>query len=234
MSALIELKTTAENRDALALKLAVEVTVLLRQDIAKRGAASLVVSGGSTPKPFFNALSRQSLDWSKVMVTLADERWVPASDPDSNETLVRDNLFINEAAKATFVSLYRSNIAPAEAITNVAADLSAMPSPFTVVVLGMGDDGHTASLFPDAPELEAGMDMQGSATSLMMHPPSVTQPRITLTLKRLLNAQHLFLHITGDSKLEVLKRALAADTNPLPIARVAAATGLAMMLYWTA
>jgi len=143
VSDLIDRAIVAQSRDELALQLAQSIADLLRDDIARRGRASLVVSGGSTPKPLFSALSQQSLDWSKVAVTLADERWVPLAHPDSNETLVKDNLLINKAAFATFVSLYLEGVSPQHAPEQVDKAVEQMLSPFSVVVLGMGDDGHT-------------------------------------------------------------------------------------------
>lgn len=179
--------------------------------INEYGRASLVVSGGSTPAPVFAKLAVAPLDWSKVTVTLADERWVAPGHSDSNESLVRNTLLVNKASAAAFVSLYRDNCTPEQALGPVSEDLAAMLMPFTVVVLGMGGDGHTASLFPDAPadELADAMSLENNASVAIMHPPSVNQARITLTRRCLLDAQHLFVHITGAEKKSVLIQAMA-------------------------
>lgn len=203
-----------EEADAatLAKSLGQAVGECLRESLAQDGQASLVVSGGSTPAPVFRYLADSDLDWSQVVVTLADERWVPPGHPDSNETLVRDTLLQGKAAAARFVPLYRSELTGDAALRQVAADVSAMPQPFSVVMLGMGADGHTASLFPDASpeELLPAMALDTTDVVAFLHPPSVAQARISLTRACLLRAQHRFLHITGDSKLKVLAAALDA------------------------
>lgn len=200
---------------ALATSLGKAVAVDLQQCLERQSMASLVVSGGSTPAPVFSYLSSADIDWSNVVVTLADERWVPPGHPDSNESLVRDTLLTDKAAPARFVSLYRSGISHEQALVQVAADISAMPRPFCVVMLGMGGDGHTASLFPDAPasELQAAMSLGRAETVAFMHPPSVSQERITLTRTCLLNAGRRYLHITGEGKRTVLAEALQAGAG---------------------
>lgn len=206
----------AGDAQVLALELAKVVADALQKDIDTRGEASLVVSGGSTPGPVFRQLAQTPISWNKVTVTLADERWVPPGHADSNESLVRNMLLTDLAADAGFVSLYRNDVTPENAIDEVARDVDAMIHPFTVTILGMGGDGHTASLFPDAPanQLEAAMDLENSCSIALLNPPSVDQQRITLTRKALLNSTHRIVHITGDSKQQVLADALensAAD-----------------------
>ena len=200
---------------ALAQSLCDAVSARLIAAIAAHGKASLVVSGGSTPAPVFAKLSVAPLDWSKVSVTLADERWVAPGHPDSNESLVRDTLLVDNASVASFVSLYRDNSSPEQALQPVSDDLAQMGMPFTVVILGMGGDGHTASLFPDAPEneLAEAMSLANDDRVAIMHPPSVDQARITLTRQCLLQAEHRFVHITGAQKKTVLTNALAGSLS---------------------
>lgn len=200
----------APDISALADRLADKVAGCLREKIHASGEASLVVSGGSTPAPVFQRLSTMDIGWDRICVTLADERWVPADNKDSNELLVRNTLLIDKAASARFVPLYRSALQAEPAAVLSGSAVAEMVMPFTVVILGMGSDGHTASLFPDAPaeELQQAMDLQSQAITSMQHPPSVPQRRITLTRAALLRADNRFLHITGMQKKHVLEAAL--------------------------
>lgn len=194
----------------LAQSLGKAVATRLADALRRAGVASLVVSGGSTPAPVFQYLAGVDIDWSAVSVTLADERWVPPGHPDSNESLVRDTLLQDKASTAAFVALYREGLSDEQALQQVAADVQGMHQPFSVVMLGMGGDGHTASLFPDAPsqELSAAMALDNNKTVAFLSPPSVTQRRITLTRACLLNSEHRYLHITGTGKRSVLVDAL--------------------------
>lgn len=200
----------ATDKEALAHMLSDDIVGRLQAAISSGKGASLVVSGGSTPAPVFACLSDADIDWSRVKVTLADERWVPPGHSDSNESFVRDTLLVNKAASAQFVSLYRDGISPELAVTEVAIDLKQMAIPFTAVILGMGNDGHTASLFPDAPgaQLSRAMDLNNTEGLALMHPASVSQTRITLTRRALMNANHRYLHITGEQKCQVLYDAI--------------------------
>ncbi len=205
----------ASDAQQLASQLAVSIISALQHDLETKGVASLVVSGGSTPAPVFKCLSVVDIDWSKVTVTLADERWVPPGHADSNESLVKDTLLVNKAATAKFVSLYRADMTPEQAISHVAADVLAMAQPFSATILGMGGDGHTASLFPDAPaaQLANAMALDNTTTIAVLAPPSVNQLRISLTRAALLNSKKRFLHITGEGKRDVLANALLECTT---------------------
>lgn len=208
----------AADAKQLAANLAESVERNLVETIESQGRASLVVSGGSTPLPFFEQLSRASLDWSLVDVTLADERWVPEDHEDSNALFVRTHFLKGNASKASFYSLYRDTDAQT-AIADVERALQGMIQPFSVVVLGMGGDGHTASLFPETPGLEDALDMDTHAMLAVLEPATVPQQRISLTRAALMRSRYRYLHITGEQKRDVLGEALKFDDeNPLPIA----------------
>lgn len=215
----------ASSSSDLAVELARFVAGLLRQALAQRGQALLVVSGGSTPVPFFEALSGEDLDWPNVAVTLADERWLPADHADSNERLVREHLLRGHAASARFVPLYNGAALPEQGQPQVEAALASLPWPADAVVLGMGGDGHTASLFPQAPGLLAMPDQAGAkpaSTLCMAVPtpalPNVPVPRLTLTPQALLQTSQLIVHITGQTKLSLLQQAMqAGPVADLPI-----------------
>ncbi|MFK7994450.1 MAG: 6-phosphogluconolactonase [Granulosicoccus sp.] len=205
----------ADNATALAARLAQFVADSLQANIDEHGQASLVVSGGSTPAPVFKQLSQASIDWTNVAVTLADERWVPPGHADSNESLVRNTLLVGKASGARFVSLFRDGVSPENAVDDVAREIETMTQPFTVTILGMGNDGHTASLFPDAPEvqLRAAMMLDSQQSVAVLTPPSVNQARITLTRAALLNSTHRILHMTGEGKRQVLTDALISSAS---------------------
>jgi 6-phosphogluconolactonase len=194
----------------LAEGLANDVAEQLRAAISARGEATLVVSGGRSPVAFFQNLARQGLDWSKVTITLADERWVPVEHADSNAGLLKKYLLQGPAAKARFLSLYSAaaNLdAAAEQADRLLAELPAID----VLVLGMGDDGHTASLFPNSPNLAEALKPDGTRRCWPMLAPSVPRQRLTMSRALLATANYTVLSIAGDSKLNTLSEALASD-----------------------
>lgn len=218
----------SDPREVLAHQLAEAVASALAEDLRHQSRVLLVVSGGSTPVAFLRALAAMPLDWARVDITLADERWVEESDPASNARLVRETLLQSEAAVARFVGLKTTVGTPEEGVEEAAARIGALGWPASVVVLGMGTDGHTASLFADSPELELALATREPLVAVRA--PSQHQPRMTLSADRLHRAQRHFLHITGDNKREVLARALPGDdARELPI-RAFLACPLA--IYW--
>ncbi|WKC37537.1 6-phosphogluconolactonase [Ectopseudomonas chengduensis] len=206
-----------DGAEQLAQSLAVRVADALRQAIASRGQATLVVSGGRSPVPFFEALAQQALPWAQVLVGLADERWVPVNHAGSNEALVRRHLLRGPAAEARFLSLYQvaGNLEQAAELADAAV---AELAPIDVLVLGMGDDGHTASLFPHSPNLHQALQPDCARRVLPMLAPSEPTQRLTLTLPMLASARLPLLAIQGQAKLNVLTTALMpGDIAQLPI-----------------
>ncbi|QHE96214.1 6-phosphogluconolactonase [Pseudomonas cannabina pv. alisalensis] len=195
---------------ALAEALATRVAERLKQAISENALATLVVSGGRSPVAFFQSLAAQPLDWSKVVISLADERFVPTEHADSNAGLLQRHLLQGPAAKARFLGLY--SVAGSVEDAALAADqaLAELPS-IDVLILGMGDDGHTASLFPDSPNLSEALDLDGERRCLPMLAPSVPHQRLTMPRRLLASARLPILSVSGQAKLDTLRAALAGD-----------------------
>lgn len=221
---------------ALAESLAAIVADNLRTALTTRGHASLALSGGNTPKRFLQALSLQPLRWQDVIVTLVDERWVPESNERSNARLLRENLLRGLAAEARFLPLYRDTPGPEQALGEIESDLTSLPSPFDALVLGMGNDGHTASFFPGGDRLAEALDPAATATVLPMRAPDAGEPRITLTLPSILAARHLYLHIEGAGKRRVLDAAVSGigEGADYPIRNVLQHAALPMQVFYAA
>jgi 6-phosphogluconolactonase len=210
-----------DSNQALCERLAQCIASGLEGALNLREEATLAVSGGSTPKPLFAALSICDLDWSRVRVTQVDERWVSEDHADSNARLIREHLLQERAAAARFDSM-KVNVADAFAAEAATAQqLAAFADAIDVVVLGMGEDGHTASFFPGAETLDQALDLTTERLCLAVRPPAAPHDRMTLSLAALMRSRQLYLHITGAKKLSVLQEALAGeDTMTLPIAAV--------------
>ncbi len=210
-----------DSNQLLSQRLAECIASGLEGALELRDRATLAVSGGATPKPLFAALSRCELDWSRVYVTQVDERWVPEDDVDSNARLIRENLLQNCAAEAQFLSMKVAGDDAFAAEAACAERLAPFAEAIDVTVLGMGEDGHTASFFPDAEQLGAALDPNGEALCLALRPPVAAHDRMTLSLAALLRSRQLYLHITGEEKFAVLQEALEGDdVMALPIRSV--------------
>lgn len=213
----------------LADGLALNVAKQLSDAIDARGTATLVVSGGRSPVAFFQNLAKQKLDWSKVVITLADERWVPVEHADSNAGLLKRYLLQGPAAKAQFLSLYSASANLEQAAEQADRLLAELP-PIDVLILGMGDDGHTASLFPNSPNLADALKVDGTRRCYPMLAPTVPHQRLTMSRALLASAKTTVLSISGQSKLTTLSAALAGDdVAAMPIRAFLQPT---LEIYW--
>ena len=203
---------------ALAPAFAQWTASLLQKAVDERGEAVLIVSGGNTPKRYFAALAQSAIDWARVTVTLADERCVADDNPRSNARLLRENLLRDRAAAARFAPLADSRLSPDQELAAARARIADLPLPADLVVLGMGDDGHTASWFPGADNLAEAIDPGARNLVLPMRAPGAPEPRLTLTARVILRARALALHIEGADKLATLAHALAeGPVEAMPI-----------------
>lgn len=196
-----------EDRAALAAQLARQTEAALVARLKARGSAMLAVSGGSTPGLLFQRLSAADLDWSRVTITLVDERWVPEDDPRSNAALVRRTLLVNQAAAARFIPLYNGAKTPESGLAAMQGLFAEQPLPFAAVILGMGEDGHTASFFPGGDHLDAALNPPPGRLLESMNAPGAGEPRITFTLPVLVQSDFMALHIEGERKRTVLEAA---------------------------
>jgi len=227
----IERRSFAD-KSTLARELAESVADRIRAAIAEHGVAAIAVSGGSTPGKFFQALGKtKDIDWSKVVVTLVDERWVDETSDRSNAALVNEKMLQGPAATARFFPLYSGGDEPTEAaIAKTNALMADLPQPFAAVILGMGNDGHTASFFPGGDTLDAALTQEGP--TLAIRAPGAGEPRVTFTLPALLKTDGLYLHIEGEGKAEVLETALGdGPVEDMPI-RAVLRSGAPVTVYW--
>jgi 6-phosphogluconolactonase len=222
-----------ESGAALAAGLADKVAETLSAAITARGSASIAVSGGSTPKAFFQALSSRSIAWDKVTITLVDERFVPADNPRSNHLLVKANLLKDKAAAAHFVPLYQPAEDAEKSAVIASEETRGIDDPFDVAIVGMGGDGHTASFFPGGNNLKLALDPKTPRGIITMEAEGAGEPRLTFTFSSLQDARLLVLHIEGESKKEVLAKAeQPGDETEMPIRAILRRAASPVQIYW--
>ncbi|KEP69219.1 6-phosphogluconolactonase [Thioclava dalianensis] len=208
---------TYPDRDLLMMGLADKIATQLRSAIRTDGRATFSVPGGSTPGPVFDALSDIDLEWDKVAVLLNDERWVDEGSERSNTRLIRERLLTGRAAAATLVPLYADAPQPEDKMDALAEGI-APHLPISVLLLGMGGDMHTASLFPGADRLEEALS-DDAPILLPMRAEAAGEPRITLSARVLRDAMQTHILITGAEKRAAIE---AADSLPVAQAPVRA------------
>jgi 6-phosphogluconolactonase len=217
-----------------AAAIAEELATTLRQGVAERGSASLVLSGGRTPELMLGLLATRPLPWAQVRITLADERFVAVSDPASNEHLVRTRLLRDAAGAARFYGLMSEAEDPPAAAAAAWTRLANIPRPFDVVVLGMGEDGHFASLMPGSAGLRTALTEEADPACIAVHPPLAPYERLSLNLPALLQSRSVRLQISGAAKWALYQRALApGDREELPIRAVLRQSRVPVVVYWS-
>ncbi|MBU2710653.1 6-phosphogluconolactonase [Zooshikella harenae] len=220
--------------EKLVIALTDTISDTLQMSLNARNQATLVVSGGSTPIPLFKKLAAYDLNWANVNVTLADERWVDENHDDSNTQLVKTQLLQKRASAARFIGLKTPAVDIDSGLDSCSTALKQLPQPFDVVILGMGNDGHTASLFPNTTTLKEGLSPATDKLCLSCQPPTAPHQRITLTYPLLSSAKQVILHIAGEDKLLTLQKALAAKNQAdMPIRAFLQDPSINFVVYWS-
>ena len=216
--------------------LADAIVARLGAGVAAHGAASFVASGGTTPGDLYDVLAQRDAPWDRVVVTLSDERWVAPTSDASNEKLIRSRLLRGNAASARFVPMKTAQLNPRDAEAEVSAALSRMPRPFDITLLGMGDDGHTASLFPGSDGLQRALDTQSPLLARGIRPANAdkTAERMSLTLRAILDSRLVTILIRGDAKLATYRAAVGGeDVRAMPVRAVLQQSATPVQVYWS-
>jgi len=205
----------------------------IAQGLRAEGARSLVVTGGASPGPVYDSLSRLEAPWERITVTLSDDRWVDASRPESNERLVRERLLVNHAARARLLPLKGSGATPEDDALAAEPSIAAL-MPFAAVLLGMGEDGHIASLFPGASGIAEALDPDGPrlCVGVAMSGIEPYLPRISLTVRALSATTGLVLLITGAAKRSIAERVLADPSYDPPVAAILRQNRAPVSILW--
>jgi 6-phosphogluconolactonase len=223
-----------DSREEANRAMAEKIASNLKQSLDSFGKASLWCSGGSTPLAMYRELSQMDLDWSKVLVSLVDERWVPPTDEASNERVIKQNLLINNAEACEFIPFFQVTSSPEENQQQLEKTLREhVHGALDVVVLGMGNDGHTASLFPCAKETEQAVSAENDQFTAVTYPRMAPHPRITLTLNRLLASRNIYLLLFGEDKLKTLSKAeKEGEEIEMPIRYFLRTESPQLQIYW--
>ena len=201
---------------------ALTIEIALRDAVSERGRASLMVSGGRSPKPLYETLSKAELDWANVSISLVDERWVNPGEAGSNEDFIKENLIQNAASQAKFIGLKTSHGSVSKGLSAAQTRLVDIANPFDVCVLGMGSDGHTASWFPNSKGLAAALSSENPnklcyVDATGCEGAGAHTDRITLTLNAVLDARKLILFIPGEEKRNVFHAAAEKKYFDAPV-----------------
>ena len=220
-----------ESRSDAAIAAGKRIINALHRRLETHDSAAVVVSGGTTPAPVYDYMAHKELDWHRVHVLLSDERWVPADHADSNEKMLRDALEKSRASYAQITSYFDPENSLEDRCGQLDKELADLPLPFTSVLLGMGGDGHFASLFPDHEDLKAALDLQSPRGFVTVDTASSPHRRISMTLAALLRCDEVLLLISGAEKRSVLEQA-ADPGNDLPIAHLLRQMRTPVDVFW--
>lgn len=220
-------------RDAASAAAAARMAGLIDAQSRRHGEAFVVVSGGTTPSQCFLCLSDYDLAWDKVSVVLSDERWVASDHDDSNEKLVKESLLVNKASAARVLSVYADDLSVDERCDSLQSYFPA--SGFGCSLVGMGNDGHFASLFPDADSLATGLNLDNHRFYIPIRTDASPHARISMTLHALVQSEEILLLIFGADKLAVYEQAIATTSSSddrYPVASLLEQKQCPVKVYW--
>jgi len=210
----------------------------LQQALLDKGKASFIVPGGTTPAPVFSQLSKVSLDWKNITIAQSDERWLAADHLQSNQRLTTKNLLINQAKAAKYIGMKNSHTSALTGELECCEDYKTLASPFSLTMLGMGLDGHIASLFPDSKSIIQALDLNNSNLCVAIDATNCEvagdyPERMSLSLSAILNSHVILLLVTGDEKLSVIEKAMDSQMSPsLPVSYLFNQDNTPVEIYW--
>jgi 6-phosphogluconolactonase len=233
-----------DNREQMIAALKAVCETALQKSVEENGEATFMVSGGSTPEPLYKALNQSNLPWESIYVALVDERWVDFNHDKSNEAFIAKHLIQNKAEVTQLIGMKNSAATAAEGLADCESVYQQLAQPFAITILGMGSDGHTASLFPHSqgfPHAQGLADainpnaepLCAAITAQQSEVTGSIVERMTLTVSALLRSQQLILLITGEEKLAVLRKAqMQGDVADMPIRALLQQQKIPLQVYW--
>ncbi|MEM7563720.1 MAG: 6-phosphogluconolactonase [Pseudomonadota bacterium] len=226
-----------DDREAMTNSLFNDLSEIIEQACREKDRLSIMLSGGSTPRPLYQKLSQANLCWNKIQLGLVDERWVETSHPASNAGFINSSLLQNKAAETSFQTMKNNAATAVEGLAVCNREYAKLPCPFDICLLGMGPDGHTASLFPGAKGLEEALNTDSLCAAITAQQSEVTGDfveRMTLTRSAILNSRKLILLMSGNDKWSVYQKAKAKPaTKQLPISFFIQQNQVPMDVYWS-
>lgn len=221
-----------KTREQASVKAAEHISAAIERSLKGQNRASIVVSGGRSPVRCYAELAATKINWSQVDVFLSDERWVAADNPASNEKLVVDNLRCGAAQDLRLHGVYREAVSIEQRCTQIEASIRQLPSPFASVLLGLGSDGHFASLFPDLEGLDESLQLNAKTLCVPVRTAASEYPRVSLTLSALCHSNDIVLLMFGDEKWQTFDRA-RNSADAYPVSQLLLQDQTPLHVYWS-
>lgn len=218
-------------REEASAAAAQQILTALQNRLQHQARTQLIVTGGSSPASCYQVLATTDIAWQSVQIMLSDERWIPADHPDSNEKLIRETLLIDKANAAEFLPFYAADMSAAERSDHFSRIIAGFEAPSACTLLGMGGDGHIASLFPDADNLQTGLTANSPIYCMPVNTIASPYQRISLTLSALLKSDEIALLVFGDDKRAVIEQA-SNNIGDFPVASLINQSAVPVNVFW--